>query len=138
MTALGKPASSLFSVPTHRELQTHGSSVTSYAWEPHEESQRKAKKVYYENTYKMEPPEKFRSDKVKPIIEKVLATNLEGRKYDPIECSILSKALSDDIKQQIQDNLFGDFGPEERPGGQCGQSILVGRRQGQFCNRLLA
>ncbi|XP_052777511.1 dynein light chain Tctex-type 5-B-like [Mya arenaria] len=102
MTALGKPASSLFSVPTHRELQTHGSSVTSYAWEPHEESQRKAKKVYYENTYKMEPPEKFRSDKVKPIIEKVLATNLEGRKYDPIECSILSKALSDDIKQQVR------------------------------------
>ena len=34
--------------------------------------------IAYENTYKMEPPEKFRPDKVRPIIQKVLSTNLEG------------------------------------------------------------
>ena len=25
-----------------------------------------------------------------------------GKKYDPIECSLMSKALSDDIKQQVK------------------------------------
>ena len=37
--------------------------------------------IAYENTYKMEPPEKFRPDKVRPIIQKVLSTNLEGKRY---------------------------------------------------------
>ena len=34
--------------------------------------------VVYENTFKMEPPRKFRPDMVKPIIEQVLESNLEG------------------------------------------------------------
>ncbi|KAH3831738.1 dynein light chain Tctex-type 5-B-like isoform X2 [Dreissena polymorpha] len=100
---VGARVSSLFAVPTHRDLQPHGSSILSFAYDPTEDGNRKAKKIVYENTYKMEPPEKFRADKVKPIIEKVLATNLEGKKYDPIECALLSKALADDIKLQVKE-----------------------------------
>lgn len=37
-------------------------------------------KVYYENTYQLDPPSKFRADKVRPIIEQVLQVNLEGRR----------------------------------------------------------
>ncbi|KAL4236075.1 hypothetical protein ACF0H5_004461 [Mactra antiquata] len=100
---LGNRISSLFDLGATNIHQPHGTSVTSYAWEPHDEGMpRKTKKVYYENTYKMEPPAKFRPDKVKPIIEKVLAASLEGRKYDPIECSLLCKSISDDIKLQVK------------------------------------
>ena len=35
--------------------------------------------IYYENTYRLEPPAKFRADKVQPIIQDVLDKNLEGR-----------------------------------------------------------
>jgi len=45
-TEIGAKTSSLFAIPAHRDLQPHGSSVTSYAWEPHEDGTRKAKKVY--------------------------------------------------------------------------------------------
>lgn len=106
---LNKRVSSLFDVPERRELQPHGSSITSFAWEPQEEVVKKAKKIYYENTYKMEPPVKFQPDKVKPIIKTVLASNLEGRKYDPVECSILAKNLADDIKQQVCNLKFDRY-----------------------------
>lgn len=49
---LGTKVSSLFDVPEKRELQPHGSSITSFAWEPHEDGHRKTKKVLlsvYEN-----------------------------------------------------------------------------------------
>lgn len=103
---LGTKVSSLFDVAERHQLQPHGSSITSFAWEPHDEGGKRVKKIAYENTYKMEPPKKFRPDQVKPIIEKVLATNLEGKKYDPIECSILSKALADDIKARVKELQF--------------------------------
>ncbi len=35
--------------------------------------------VQYENTYQMEPPAKFRADKVQCIIEEVLHRNLNGK-----------------------------------------------------------
>lgn len=45
-------------------------------------------KVFYENTYQLDPPAKFRPDKVKPIIEKVLEANLEGMSiFISISCS---------------------------------------------------
>ncbi|XP_060600404.1 dynein light chain Tctex-type protein 2B-like isoform X2 [Ruditapes philippinarum] len=127
---LGGKVSSLFDVPERRELQPHGSSITSFAWEPHEDGPRKAKKIYYENTYKMEPPEKFRPDKVRPIIEKVLATNLKGRKYDPTECSLLSKALSDDIKHQVRALKFDRYKiiALVTVGQKTDQSVSVGSR----------
>lgn len=41
---LKSKVSSLFEMPDKGEIPHHGSSVTSYAWEPHDEG-RKTKKV---------------------------------------------------------------------------------------------
>ncbi|XP_061173329.1 dynein light chain Tctex-type 5-B-like [Saccostrea echinata] len=106
---LGAKVSSLFDVAAqHRPLKNAGSSVISFACDPRhdDDNMHKAKKVYYENTYRLDPPARFRADKVKPIIEKVLETHLEGKKYDPVECSILSKKLSDEIKQKVKELDF--------------------------------
>lgn len=107
---LGAKVSSLFDVVAlHRPLKNAGSSVISYACDPrHDEDVglHRAKKVYYENTYQLDPPSKFRADKVRPIIEQVLQVNLEGMKYDPIECSYLSKKLSDEIKHKVKELNF--------------------------------
>ena len=43
--------------------------------------------MYYENTYQLDPPAKFRADQVKPIIEQVLEANLQGRE-NPIPLAI--------------------------------------------------
>ncbi|KAK3091084.1 hypothetical protein FSP39_017013 [Pinctada imbricata] len=104
---LGSKVSSLFDIARHRDLRTVGSSVVSFSCEPvHEEDSHRTKKVYYENTYRLEPPAKFRADKVQPIIRDVLERNLEGRKYDPIECSLLSKSLAEEIKQKVKELDF--------------------------------
>ena len=42
---LSTKVSSLFDIPERRELQIHGSSITSFAWEPREEDHRKTKRV---------------------------------------------------------------------------------------------
>lgn len=107
MAALGNRVSSLFDF-TEKRLGVTGSSITSFACDPKHDDEpgRPGKKVYYENTYRLEPPAKFRADKVKPIIESVLQKNLEGKKYDPIECSILAKALSDDLKGKVKELNF--------------------------------
>ncbi|CAG2254875.1 dynein light chain Tctex-type 5-B-like [Mytilus galloprovincialis] len=104
---LGTRVSSLFEIPDKR-LTAIGSSITSYACDPRlsEDTGRPAKKVYYENTFKLEPDSKFRADKVKPIIDDIFAKNLEGRKYDPIECSILSKSLAEELKLKVKELNF--------------------------------
>ncbi|KAK3577543.1 hypothetical protein CHS0354_026511 [Potamilus streckersoni] len=104
-TTLGAKVSSLFDIPERRELHPTGSSVTSYIYEPREDD-RRGKKIQYENTYRMEPPRMFRSDKARLIIDDVLKTNLEERKYDPIECSLLAKTLAEEIKIKVKELNF--------------------------------
>ncbi|XP_046336447.1 dynein light chain Tctex-type protein 2B-like isoform X1 [Haliotis rufescens] len=105
LTAVTAGGSSLFDL-TGKRLANAGSSITSFACEPNQDDIRPPRRVCYENTYQLEPPAKFRPDQVKPIIEKVLSINLSGKKYDPIECSLLCKCLSDDIKAKVKELNF--------------------------------
>ncbi|ESO92401.1 hypothetical protein LOTGIDRAFT_233161 [Lottia gigantea] len=102
---LGAKVSSVFDL-VKKVAQPCGSSVMSFAYEPHSDDFRPPKKVYYENTFRMEPPEKFRPDKVMPIIERVLSKRLEGVKYDPVECSVLAKTTADEIKTHVKELDF--------------------------------
>ncbi|XP_048731054.1 dynein light chain Tctex-type protein 2B-like [Ostrea edulis] len=109
---LRSKVSSLFDVAAqHKSMKNAGSSIISFVVDPRRQSSTapmppRFRKVFYENTYQLDPPAKFRPDKVKPIIEKVLEANLEGRKYDPLECANLSKKLSDEIKQRVKQLNF--------------------------------
>ncbi|XP_050402182.1 dynein light chain Tctex-type 5-B [Patella vulgata] len=102
---LGAKGSSVFDL-TARKAAPCGSSTMSFAYEPHQEDHRQPKRVYYENTFRMEPPEKFRPDKVLPIIERVLTKHLEGVKYSSGECSSISKTIADEIKSAVKDLNF--------------------------------
>ncbi|XP_060085688.1 dynein light chain Tctex-type 5-B-like [Ylistrum balloti] len=102
---LGAKVSSFFDIPEKR-IHAAGSSVISYACDPSQDDTRSMKKVFYENTYQLDPPKKFRADKITPIIQDILNTNLEGRKYDAIECSLLSKSLAEEIKLKVKELNF--------------------------------
>ncbi|KAL5017087.1 hypothetical protein ScPMuIL_006676 [Solemya velum] len=102
--ALGARVSSLFDI--EKRTGNHGSSICAFASEPRENDGKNTKKIYYENNYRLEPDAKFRADMVKPIIEDALTRNLEGKKYDPIECSIMSKQLAEDIKKKVKELDF--------------------------------
>ena len=58
--------------------------------------------VKYENTYKLEPDRKFKSDEVKKKIKEVLEKELDGVKYDKDKCTGLSKTLAESIKRQVK------------------------------------
>ncbi|XP_014672224.1 PREDICTED: tctex1 domain-containing protein 1-like [Priapulus caudatus] len=78
-----------------------GSSVLSCSHEPHQE-EVKQRKVSYENTYCMEPPQRFRPGPVQEIIQEVLEGHLKGTHYSPITCNIMSKALAQEIKHKVK------------------------------------
>ena len=48
---LSSKVSSLFDIPERRELHAHGSSITSFAWEPKDEDHRRVKKVRTEPSF---------------------------------------------------------------------------------------
>lgn len=80
-----------------------GSSMMSFAYEPHPEDMPKpVKKITYENTYRMEPPVKFQTGQVEQIIQEVLNNNLNGKTYHPFQAPSMSKALSLDIKTKVK------------------------------------
>lgn len=56
----------------------------------------------YENTYKLEPDDKFPIYEAKTIAHSVLNSNLEGKEYNKDECQRLTISMSDRIKQQIR------------------------------------
>lgn len=99
--------SSLFEIPSHRPTIV-GSSITAFGIEPDEHHEhRREKRVLYENTYRMDPPIRFKSEKVNGIISEVLEANLAGKtSYDPIECSTLTKSISHEIKVKVKELDF--------------------------------
>ncbi|KAK3091044.1 hypothetical protein FSP39_016733 [Pinctada imbricata] len=58
--------------------------------------------VKYENTYKLEPDKKYKSDEVKRTIKEVLEKELDGVKYDKDKCTGLTKTIAESIKRQVK------------------------------------
>lgn len=58
--------------------------------------------VKYENTYKLEPDDKFPIYEAKKIAASVLKSNLEGKEYNKDDCQRLTISMSDRIKQQVR------------------------------------
>ncbi len=60
-------------------------------------------KVLYENTYKLEPPRKFRISEAKAIIERILKEHLEKEHYDASRSAYTAKLLSQIIKDEVKE-----------------------------------
>lgn len=58
--------------------------------------------IRFENTYKMEPDEKFPIFKAKTFAEEVMESKLKDKEYNAEECPRLSLDVSDSIKQRIK------------------------------------
>ncbi|XP_045160963.2 dynein light chain Tctex-type 5-like [Mercenaria mercenaria] len=58
--------------------------------------------VKYENTYKLEPDDRFPIYEAKKIASSVLKSNLDGKEYNKDDCQRLTIAMSDRIKQQVR------------------------------------
>jgi hypothetical protein len=63
----------------------------------------KAKKIQYENTYRMEPKVEFSVDKAQAAIRDILERRLADVVYDADECMNLCKSLSVEIKERVKD-----------------------------------
>ncbi|XP_071484988.1 dynein light chain Tctex-type 5-like [Diadema antillarum] len=62
--------------------------------------------VEYENTYRMEPRNRFVAERVEPILKEILEKHLEKAVYEPIQCSQLAKTVVAEIKQQVKELNF--------------------------------
>ncbi|XP_064624935.1 dynein light chain Tctex-type 5-B-like isoform X2 [Lineus longissimus] len=109
----GARRSSLFQIPINFKPAPRGSSHVSFIRDPHHDDtlhedsfHRRPKKVYYENTYQMDPPERFKAEQVSDIIREVLNSSLEETTYEPMACSILSKTIAQDIKLRVEELDF--------------------------------
>lgn len=101
--------SSVFSTASFHEYmgkRKDGSStsVLTMAQGPHADNvTKKRPKHIYENTYQLEPPVKFESDKVKQIIESVLESQLKDEAYNHKSCKQLVLTLSEIIKGRVKE-----------------------------------
>ena len=99
--------SSLFSQASFHEhmmrKKDSSRSVLAMANEPGETSHKRKPRLTYENTYHLEPKEKFQASKVKAIIEDVLNSRLKDEVYDPKSCRQWVKTLSEIIKGRVKD-----------------------------------
>ena len=101
--------SSLFSAASFHEhmmkKKESNRSVVALAQEPggHDQSSRKKLKVMWENTYHLEPRNKFQASKVKAIIAEVLESHLKEEKYDPKASRQMVKTLTEIIKGRVKD-----------------------------------
>eukprot|EP00695_Tsukubamonas_globosa_P001196 TRINITY_DN214_c0_g1_i2.p1 TRINITY_DN214_c0_g1~~TRINITY_DN214_c0_g1_i2.p1 ORF type:complete len:162 (+),score=51.20 TRINITY_DN214_c0_g1_i2:55-486(+) len=61
-----------------------------------------------ENTYRLEPKagEKFSPLKVKEVLEEILDRRLKDKKYDPEECTNLTKELCTEIQNKVKELNF--------------------------------
>lgn len=55
-----------------------------------------------EPTYRMEPYKKFDTQKVEEIIENVVSDKLDGYKYNPKLCALMSKLISEEIRDKVK------------------------------------
>lgn len=105
---LGGRNSSLFSREAFQDelaKKRHGNrSVVSMAHQPDTDPATKTRpKVLYENTYKLEPPRKFRSSEAKAVIERILKEHLEKEQYDASRSAYTAKLLSQIIKDEVKE-----------------------------------
>ena len=104
--------SSLFSTASfhehmNRKRDGSSSSVVAMAQGPgtveHTAGTKRKPRLYFENTYRLDPPVKFEADKVKQIIESVLESHLKDETYDPKSCRQLVLTLSEIIKSRVKE-----------------------------------
>ena len=99
--------SSLFSQASFHEhmmrKKDSSRSVLAMANDPGEVSHKRKPRLTFENTYKLEPSEKFQASKVKEIIEDVLKTMLKDEAYDPKSSRQFVKTLCEIIKGRVKE-----------------------------------
>ncbi|XP_071838302.1 dynein light chain Tctex-type 5-like isoform X2 [Apostichopus japonicus] len=89
--------SSLFDIPA--KLDPVGSSLISLAVAPNLDMDYVTKpKVEYENTYRMDPLDRFLPERVKPVIYELLSKHLSNMEYEPIQCSSVAKVIAQELK----------------------------------------
>ena len=102
--------SSLFSTASFHEHMMRKKestrSVLAMANDPGEISNKRKPRLTYENTYQLEPKEKFQASKVREIIEDVLKTTLKDETYDPKSCRQFVKTLCEIIKGRVKELKF--------------------------------
>ena len=64
------------------------------------------RQVSYENTYISEPEgygpgTKFERHRVHEVLETELKARLEGKDYDPVKSSQISKMLADELREKV-------------------------------------
>ena len=105
--------SSLFSTASlHEHLQKKrdsSSSVLAMAQGPNEQPIKKKPKRIYGNTYRLEPPTKFQSDKVKQMIESALESHLKDETYEHKSCKQLVLTLSEIIKNKVKELHYQNY-----------------------------
>lgn len=77
-------------------------SVLALGQEPNAEK-RRGPRLIFENTFQLEPYEKFQSEKVKTIIDSVLESHLKDEEYDHKSCKQLVLTLSEIIKSRVKE-----------------------------------
>ena len=98
--------SSLFTLASFSQQQkkkdTTSTSVFALRQETNAEK-RRAPRLIFENTYQLEPYVKFESEKVKPIINSVLESNLKDEVYDHTSLQQMVLTLTEIIKNRVKD-----------------------------------
>lgn len=101
--------SSLFSTASFHEhmmkKKDSNRSVVELAQQPGqgEQAPRRRQRVFYENTYQLEPKRKFEAGKVKAIIDNVLSEQLKEEKYDPKASRQMTLTLAEIIKSSVKE-----------------------------------
>lgn len=107
---MNRGTSSLFDIPS--KLEPAGQSYISLAVAPSTEIDIEGParpKIEYENTYQMEPPQRFIPERVKPVIFEQLSTHIGNMEYDPVQCSILAKTIAHEVKCRVKAMDFKRF-----------------------------
>ncbi|PIK51709.1 outer arm dynein light chain 1 [Apostichopus japonicus] len=100
--------SSLFDIPA--KLDPVGSSLISLAVAPNLDMDYVTKpKVEYENTYRMDPLDRFLPERVKPVIYELLSKHLSNMEYEPIQCSSVAKVIAQELKVRVREMNFHRF-----------------------------
>ena len=55
-----------------------------------------------EPTYRMEPYKKFDPQKVEQVVQNIVKEKLDGYKYNPKLCAVMSKVISEDIRDKVK------------------------------------
>ena len=99
---------SIFSIE-HRPHQDIGQSSLTSCVDNQYSFKAKFHKVFYENTYKMEPDSRFDAQKAEVVIHEVLTENFSKAVYDPKGMGNLAKHVSTIIKDRMKTLGFERF-----------------------------